>query len=102
MIGVSCEMVRFVDLNPPCKDESINDPAIRRCIKFAEEMGCEGMYMLNSYTFLATDARFTKAASDPVGAKMINCLGITVAKRLQSLPAGVPTANQSSKAWFAK
>ena len=95
-------MVGFVELNPPCKDESINSLTIRHCIKFAKELGREGMYMLNAYTFRATDARFTKTASDPVGAKMINSFGITPTKGLQSMPVGAPTANQSAKAWFAK
>ena len=69
IIGVSCEMVAFVELNPSCKDESINDPAIRRCIKFAKELGCEGMHILNAYTFRATEPRDMKTARDPVGPK---------------------------------
>ena len=48
-VGLSCDMVAFVGLNPSYADESINDPTIRRCINFAKDWGFEGIYMLNAY-----------------------------------------------------
>ena len=71
-------MVGFVELNPSCKDESINDPAIRRRNKLAKELGREGMAILNAYTFRATEPRDMKAASDPVEPKndhLLRCYG---------------------------
>ena len=102
MIGLCCEMVAFVGLNPLYADESITEPTIRRCINFTKEWGFKGIYILNTYAFSATNPRDAKAANDPVIPKMINCFGIMPTKRLQSLPAGAHTVRQSAKVWFAK
>ena len=68
-LGLSCDMVAFVGLNPSAADESIDDPTIRRCKNFAKKWGFDGMYMLNAYAFRATDPSDMKAAADPVGPK---------------------------------
>lgn len=59
--------VAFVGLNPSTADENIDDPTVRRCIRFADSWGFGGMYMLNIFAFRATDPKEMKAAADPVG-----------------------------------
>lgn len=60
-------MVMFIGLNPSTADESIDDPTIRRCKRFAMDFGYGGMYMLNAYAYRATEPKDMKRAADPVG-----------------------------------
>jgi hypothetical protein len=57
----------FIGLNPSTADETIDDPTIRRCIRFAKEWGYGRMQMLNVFAFRATDPNVMKQAADPVG-----------------------------------
>ena len=57
----------FVGLNPSTADESIDDPTVRRCIRFAKGWGYTGMYMLNAFAYRATDPREMKKQADPLG-----------------------------------
>lgn len=57
----------FIGLNPSTADEAKDDPTIRRCIRFARDWGCKGLYMLNIFAFCATDPKAMKAAVDPIG-----------------------------------
>lgn len=45
----------FIGLNPSTADESENDPTIRRCIEFAKREHCDGMVMLNMFSYRSTD-----------------------------------------------
>jgi len=59
--------VMFVGLNPSTADATIDDPTIRRCIRFAKDWGYSGMMMLNAYAYRATDPKQLKRANFPVG-----------------------------------
>lgn len=56
-----------IGLNPSTADEKVNDPTVRRCIRFAKDWGCGGLRMTNIFAFRSTDPAGMKAAVDPVG-----------------------------------
>jgi hypothetical protein len=57
----------FIGLNPSTADETINDPTIRRCIKFAKDWGFDQLCMLNLFAYRATDPAVMKAYPSPIG-----------------------------------
>jgi len=59
--------VLFVGLNPSTADETVDDPTIRRCIRFARDWGYAGLLMGNLFAFRATDPKAMAHANDPVG-----------------------------------
>ncbi|HXF23295.1 MAG TPA: DUF1643 domain-containing protein [Gemmatimonadaceae bacterium] len=56
-----------IGLNPSTADETVDDPTIRRCIRFAKDQRCSALVMLNLFALRATDPRAIKSHSDPVG-----------------------------------
>jgi len=59
--------ILLIGLNPSTADASHDDPTIRRCIGFARDWGCGGLWVLNLFAFRATFPRDLRAAEDPVG-----------------------------------
>lgn len=59
--------VLFIGLNPSTADETLDDPTIRRCMRFAKSWGYGGIHMANIFAFRATKPEDMKAAVDPVG-----------------------------------
>lgn len=59
----------FIGLNPSTADETLDDPTIRRCIRYAFDWGYGGLLMTNLFAYRATDPNIMKAAADPVGAE---------------------------------
>lgn len=59
--------VLFVGLNPSTADESVDDPTIRRCIRFARDWGYGGLLMGNLFAYRATDPRELAKVADPQG-----------------------------------
>lgn len=57
----------FIGLNPSTADERVDDPTIRRCIRFARDWGYGRMQMLNIFAYRATDPLVMRLAEDPVG-----------------------------------
>lgn len=47
----------FVMLNPSTADAELDDPTIRRCIRFAMREGAGGIVVVNLYAFRATKPR---------------------------------------------
>jgi hypothetical protein len=47
--------VAFVLLNPSTADEVVDDPTVRRCIRFSERDGYGGLEVVNLYAYVATD-----------------------------------------------
>lgn len=45
----------FVMLNPSKADAQVNDPTIRRCIRFAADNGYGGILVVNVFAYRATD-----------------------------------------------
>lgn len=59
--------VQFIGLNPSTATDDIDDPTVRRCIRFAKSWGYGALCMTNAFAFRATDPRVMKAHSDPIG-----------------------------------
>ena len=59
--------VLFIGLNPSTADASLDDPTLRRCIKFAETWGYGGVVIGNLFAFRAKDPRALRNAPDPIG-----------------------------------
>ena len=59
--------VLFVMLNPSTADVSVNDPTIRRCIRFAQDWGFNRLTVANLYAFRATQPAELATVDDPVG-----------------------------------
>lgn len=57
----------FVCLNPSTADENVEDPTIRRCIKFAEFWGYGGMKMVNIFAYRSTDPKALYSCRSPIG-----------------------------------
>ena len=49
------QFVQFIGLNPSTADEKLDDPTIRRCIRFAKDWGYGALCMTNLFAFRATD-----------------------------------------------
>lgn len=56
-------LIMFIGLNPSIADEKSNDPTIRRVIKFADDWGYGGVYMLNLFPFIETNSKKLKPYS---------------------------------------
>jgi hypothetical protein len=57
----------FLCLNPSTADESIDDPTVKRCMRFAENWGGGGILISNLFAYRATDPVELLSAEDPVG-----------------------------------
>jgi hypothetical protein len=57
----------FVLLNPSVADASLDDPTLRRCIRFAQDWGYGSVEMANLYAYRATHPRTLRQIADPVG-----------------------------------
>ncbi len=60
-------MIAFVMLNPSTANAVDNDPTIDRCIVRAKNEGCGGLYVVNLYSWRATDPRELATVSYPIG-----------------------------------
>lgn len=61
-------LILFVGLNPSTADENVDDPTIRRCIRFAMLWGYGGMYFGNLFAYRNTYPEQLKICSvDPLG-----------------------------------
>ena len=57
----------FLMLNPSTADSSIDDPTIRRCRRFAQDWGYEGLIVINLFAWRSTKPTELGRAADPVG-----------------------------------
>jgi hypothetical protein len=57
----------FVMLNPSTADAKMEDPTIRRCIRFARDANFSGVMVANLFAWRATDPSELKDVSDPIG-----------------------------------
>ena len=55
--GRVVKTVAFIGLNPSTADEQVDDPTVRRCIRFAKDWGYDAMWMMNIFAFRATDPK---------------------------------------------
>ena len=59
--------VLFIGLNPSTADEIIDDPTIRRCMRYAQEWGYGGYIMGNIFAYRSTDPMQLKIIDNPIG-----------------------------------
>ncbi len=57
----------FIMLNPSTADDRIDDPTIRRCIRFAAREDAGRLVVVNLFALRATDPRELARDPDPVG-----------------------------------
>lgn len=56
-----------VMLNPSTADERVDDPTVRRVIRFAQAWGFDGCRVLNVFALRSTDPKALARHQDPVG-----------------------------------
>ena len=59
--------ILFVGLNPSTADHRVDDPTIRRCMRFAREAGFGQLIVANLFAFRTPSPRLLRRAADPVG-----------------------------------
>ncbi len=58
----------FIMLNPSTASETMLDPTVTRCVRFAQRWGHGAVEVVNVFAFRATRPQDLKRAPDPVGA----------------------------------
>lgn len=61
--------VAFVGLNPSTADASLDDPTIRRCVRFAQDWDFGALVMVNLYAWRATQPNELRGAQHPEGVR---------------------------------
>jgi len=64
---VGSRFAMFIGLNPSTADETEDDPTVRRCIRYAQAWGCDGMCMTNIFAWRDTDPQGMRAQAFPIG-----------------------------------
>jgi hypothetical protein len=57
----------FIGLNPSVADAGLDDPTLRKCIRFAEGWKYGGLILANLFAFRATKPAMLRQVADPVG-----------------------------------
>lgn len=57
----------FIMLNPNRADATIDDPTIRRCVRFAKSWGYGGLEVVNLFAYRAKTPTLLKQVEDPIG-----------------------------------
>ena len=57
----------FLMLNPSTADETVNDPTVERCQRYAQSWGYGGLHVCNLFAWRTTDPAVMMAADEPVG-----------------------------------
>lgn len=71
----------FIMLNPSTADEELNDPSVRRCIRFAAGWGYAHLIVANIFALRSTDPKALYAVgADPVGPENDMYLGHAVSQ----------------------
>ena len=59
--------VNFVLLNPSTADETKDDRTVTACIKLAQNLGYDGLWVTNLFAFRATEPTDLKKSTEPIG-----------------------------------
>lgn len=59
--------IAFVMLNPSRADAEVNDPTIRRCLRFAQTWGYGSMEVVNLFALRAAQPSLLQQVADPIG-----------------------------------
>lgn len=65
--GLDGRLCAFIGLNPSTATHQLDDPTIRRCIRFCCDWGFDGYVMLNIFAYRATDPKVMKRQAAPIG-----------------------------------
>ena len=65
--GSGRNVVPFVGLNPSIADEERDDLTIKKCIRFAQSRGADGVVMLNLFALVSTDPKALFSHPAPIG-----------------------------------
>jgi hypothetical protein len=57
----------FIMLNPSTADDAIDDPTIKKCIRYAKAWGYGKLYVGNLFAYRHTDRSVMKKAFEPAG-----------------------------------
>lgn len=60
-------LVVFIMLNPSTADDTVDDPTIRRCVRFAQSWGFARLEVVNLFAARATNPSALRDKPDPVG-----------------------------------
>lgn len=67
--------LNVIGLNPSTADETVDDPTIRRCIRFAQDWGYAALSMTNLCAFRATKPADLMKVEHPIGPDNDHWLG---------------------------
>jgi len=59
--------VNFVLLNPSTANETVDDPTIKACVKFSQNLGYDGFYVTNLFAFRTKSPEVLKKSENPIG-----------------------------------
>lgn len=62
--------VAFIGLNPSIADGTIDDPTIRRVVRFAKDWGFQRVEMYNLFAFRSTEPKGLLTAENPTGGEL--------------------------------
>ena len=65
--GGNGQVLCFICLNPSTADATIDDPTIRRCMRFAQDWGYSALSVRNLFAFRATSPHALLTGADPIG-----------------------------------
>ena len=63
----SGKTIAFVCLNPSTADGQVDDPTVRKCIRFAKKWDGGTLVIANLFAFRSVDPRLLRQVVDPVG-----------------------------------
>ena len=66
---ISLPKLLFIGLNPSTADETKDDPTMRRCIRFAKDLGYGGFIMGNIFAYRSTNPKKLREIKNPIGKK---------------------------------
>ena len=75
--------IAFVLLNPSQANAYVDDPTLRRCIRFAQDWGYGSLEVVNLFALMSTDPRQLQVAADPIGSECDRYLLAAAAKAEQ-------------------
>lgn len=96
-VGHRDAVVTFVGLNPSTADGAVDDPTIRRCVRYAYDWGFSTLLMVNLFALRATDPKELprNVGNDPIGPLNDEAIGSAV--RASSLVVAAWGANQFAR-----